>query len=277
MSLSRSRWILNIVLIFALIAFLGLFTFPIVESLLQDNKTSAAIAPGVSTSKLEDQAKGYELVLQREPDNQTALRGLLEIKLQLGDLKGSVDLLERLGKLNPQQTDYMVLLAQARQQLGDLEAAVNAYRNVLITNPGDLNGLQGLSSLYLQQKRPEAAIGLLQETLKSADQFNQVQPGSIDVPSVQLLLGQLYVSEQRYTEAITIYDETIKANATDFRPLLAKGIVLQQQGKLSEAKPLFSLASSLAPPQYKDQIKQLSNTNPITDKIEQKKQPKETK
>ncbi|MBD1923033.1 tetratricopeptide repeat protein [Microcoleus sp. FACHB-831] len=269
MSQKRGRWIVNLVLLLALVTFVGVSLFPLLGNVLQENQPSAVGTPapkptqlGVKESDLQDQAKGYELVLQREPDSKTSLRGLLEVRLQLGDLKGATDALEKLAALSPEQTEYMVLLAQAKQQLGDREAAATAYRSVLTSNPGDMNALQGLVSLLLQQKRPEAAIGLLQDTLKTATQTNQVQPGSIDTTSVQLLLGQVYINEQRFAEALTIYDEAVKTNKQDFRPVLAKAIVLQRLGKAAEAKPLFTTAVALAPPQYKDQIKQMATETP---------------
>ncbi|HBK63902.1 MAG TPA: Tfp pilus assembly protein PilF, partial [Cyanobacteria bacterium UBA11166] len=105
------------------------------------------------------------------------------------------------------------------------------------------------------QKRPEAAIALIQDTLKTANQLNDVQAGTVDVPSVQLLLGLVYASQQRYTEALVIYDEAIRVNKQDFRPVLAKAMILKQQGKTAEAQSLFTTAVSLAPAQYKDQVK----------------------
>lgn len=266
MSFNRGRWILNLVLILALLAFVGFSMIPLFGSALKGNQPPAVAksAPSQQTpsdkqGELLDQAKGYELVLQREPDNQTALQGLLEARLQMGDIKGSIEPLEKLAALNPDRPDYMVLLAQAKQQLGDREAAAQTYHAVLSSHPGDIHALQGLVSLLMQQKRPEAAIGLLQETLKTSTQLNQTQPGSVDVTSVQLLLAQVYFNEQRYPEAIAIYDEAIKANKQDFRPMLAKALVLQQMGKTAEAKSLFTKAANLAPAQYKDQIKQLAN------------------
>lgn len=263
MSQKRSRLIVNVVLVLVLLGSVGFSTF-ILGNGIRDNQPSVAATPGATQTPistklavLEDQAKGYELVLQREPDNRTALRGLLEVRLQMGDLKGAVFVLDKLAKLSPDQTDYTVLLAQAKQQLGDKEGAAQAYRVILASKPGDMNALQGLVGLQLLEKRPEAAIGLLQDTLKTVAQTDRGSADIMDITSIQLLLGQVYVSQQRYTEAVTIYDEAIKGNKQDFRPVLAKAIVLQQLGKTIDAKPLFTTAAALAPAQYKDQIKQM--------------------
>ncbi len=142
-----------------------------------------------------------------------------------------IDPLEKLVKLNPEQTQYAVLLAQAQQQTGDREAAAQTYRTVLATKPGDMNALQGIVGLLIQEQRPEAAVGLLQDTIKAAPQANQLKSGSVDVPSVQLLLGQVYAEQKRYEEAITLYNEVSETNKQDFRPILGKALLLQQQGK----------------------------------------------
>jgi tetratricopeptide (TPR) repeat protein len=117
-------------------------------------------------------------------------------------------------------------------------------------------------SLLSEQNRPEAAIGLLQDTLKTATPINDMKPGTVDIISVQLLLGQVYASQKRFAEALAIYDEAIKTDKQDFRPVLAKGLILKEQGKIAEARPLFTSAVSLAPAQYKDQVKQLGADTP---------------
>ncbi|HBL14474.1 MAG TPA: Tfp pilus assembly protein PilF [Cyanobacteria bacterium UBA11162] len=264
MSKKRSPWI-NVILVLAVLAFVGISMIPLLGDVFKENQPAAVATPEVTPSisadkrsELEAQAKGYELVVQREPENVAALRGLLEVRLQLGDIKGAIAPLEQLAKLNPDQTEYRILLAQAKQRTGDREGASQAYRTVLASKPGDLNALSGLTQLYIQENRPEAAIGLLQDTLKTATQLNDAQAGTVDISSVQLLLGEVYAIQQRYTEALVIYDEAIEANPQDFRPVLAKGLILRQQGKTEEAEPLFTTAVSLAPPKYKDQIKQLA-------------------
>lgn len=269
----KRNWFINIVLILAVLAFVGFSTIPFLIDAVNNSqaKTTATSSPVPSPSassapkkeELEAQVKGYELVLQREPDNLTALRGLLEARLALGDIKGAIEPLEKLAKLNPNETYYAVLLAQAKQQLQDPEGAAQVYRNILATKPGDLNALVGLVGLLQKQNRPEAAIGLLQDTLKAAPQANQVQANSIDVPSVQVILGGVYADQKRYSEAIAIYDEATKLDKQDFRPVLGKALALKAQGKPEEAKPLFNTASELAPARYKDQIKLLAGDAPV--------------
>ena len=264
MAVKRNRWLIGGVLMVALAAFITISLLPLLGTSSNHGNsnypasTAQNNAQASQQEELETRANGYALVLEREPDNQTALRGLVEARIQLGDVEGVIEPLERLAELNPDIPDYSVLLGQTKQQNGDLEGAAQAYRTVLDTSPGNMNALQGLVALMMTQDRPQAAIGLLQDTLTTADQANQIQPNSVDTTSVQLLLGQVYVEEARFEEALALYDQAITARPDDFRPLLAKALVLRDQGQAEAAEPLFANAIALAPDQYKDQIEQLA-------------------
>jgi Tfp pilus assembly protein PilF len=69
-----------------------------------------------------------------------------------------------------------------------------------------------------------------------------------------VLLGSVYAFQKNDTQAISVYDQAIKKDPQDFRPVLAKAMLFKQQGKVDEAKPLFDTATALAPAQYKDEI-----------------------
>ena len=161
--------------------------------------------------------------------------------------------LEKIAALNPQNPDYTVLLAQTKQYLGDREGATTSYRTVLAIQPQNINALQGLVSLLLDAKRPEAATGAVQAALKTATTNTDVTP-------LKLLLAQIYLTQQRNADALGIYDASIEANKQDFRPVLAKALVFKQMGNLTEAQSLMSAAVDLAPAEYKDQIKQLAQS-----------------
>ncbi len=262
MSNKRNRWLSIIVMSIGLIAFVGFSVVLPFSGAFQQNQRAAAPpspSPGQSpTADLEAQAKGYEMVLQREPDNQTALRGLVETRIQQGKLDTVVEPLQKLADLNPDQPDYQVLLAQTKQRMGDPEAAAELYRITLEKHPGNISALKGMSDLLLAQGRPEAAVGLLQDTIKTADEANKAQPGTVDQAAVQLLLGEVFARQDRFDEAIATYNQVSQANSEDFRPILGKAIVLRAQGKTSEAEPLFASATALAPAQFKDQITKLA-------------------
>jgi tetratricopeptide (TPR) repeat protein len=275
LSNKRNRWLINLVMIVAVVSFSGIAVIAPFTEVFRDQTTDSAASPtsGATsqTKELQDQARGYELVLQREPDNQTALQGLVDTRIQIAtlsgkteDIKSVIAPLEKLAQLNPDESDYTVLLAQAKLQTGDREGAAQAYRGILSSNPGDLNALQGLTELMMQQQRPESAIGLLQDTLRTASQANQIKPKSVDETSVRLLLARVYAAQKRYAEALAIYDEAIENDKQDFRPLLGKAIVLQTQGKKEEAQPLFTSAAALAPAQFKDQINQIAAGSPTS-------------
>lgn len=261
MSQSRRRWFISIVLVLAVIGFVGFSMIPLISADKQQPSTVPSPISGQTPvaeqqSKLQDQVRGYELVLQREPENQTALRGLVEARVQLRDLKGAIAPLEKLAALNPKQPEYTIVLAKAKQQIGDSEGAAQAYRSILKTKPGDVLALQGLANLLLQQNRSQEAISLIEDTLRTA--------APEDVNSVRLLLGQVYAEQKRYDDAIAIYDDLIKVDKQDFRPVLAKAAILRQQGKTEQAESLFKNAAALAPAEYKEGINKLATEQPVS-------------
>ena len=272
MAFKKDSWLVRGVLILAVAAFVAvplIFVFN-GRSQSSSNYPANAQQPSEQTEKLQCEIDGYTAVLNREPNNQTALIGIIEAKVALNDLEGTVEPLEKLAALNPDVAEYSIVLAQTKQQLQDLEGAAQVYRRVLTQSPGNIKALEGLVYLLASQQRTEAAVGLLRDTLATAEQSNEVNPGSIDELSVKLLLGQVDVEQKNYDEALKLYDETIAEAAAvsptqpDFRPTLAKALVLKEQGDDAGAQALFDQALAFAPTQYKDNIRQLiaENTAP---------------
>jgi len=79
----------------------------------QHQQKQAAVAVS-HESLLAAQERGYLTVLQREPQNQTALEGLANVRLEMDNRVGAIEPLEKLVKLNPDRADYKVLLGQVK-------------------------------------------------------------------------------------------------------------------------------------------------------------------
>jgi hypothetical protein len=112
------------------IAFLGMMTLPML-SVFQGNPNSPPSSNGSAPNQPpspEERAQmaaiadGYVKVLEREPDNPTALQGLVEVRLKMGDLPGAIPPLEKLTQLYPEQEPLKQLLTVIKQQVAQPNA-----------------------------------------------------------------------------------------------------------------------------------------------------------
>lgn len=79
----------------------------------QHQQKQAAVAVS-QESLLAAKERGYVTVLQREPQNQTALEGLANVRLEMNNRVGAIEPLEKLVKLHGDRADYKVLLGQVK-------------------------------------------------------------------------------------------------------------------------------------------------------------------
>ncbi|MEB3281499.1 MAG: tetratricopeptide repeat protein [Lyngbya sp.] len=93
-----------------------LFTLvPMFKNAFQQQNQPQTTEVNSAEMQLKAQEKGYKMVLGREPDNLTALEGLLNVRLQLNDTKGAIEPLEKLVELSPEIENYKALLAELNQ------------------------------------------------------------------------------------------------------------------------------------------------------------------
>jgi cytochrome c-type biogenesis protein CcmH/NrfG len=116
--MSRKKLIIRIFTGISAMAFLGSSGYGLIRMLTNPAQPTQVSAQAEDlTQQLQVQALGYEMVLQREPENQIALQGLVEIRLQMKDFERTIEPLETLVRLNPKQEQYKTLLATIKQQI----------------------------------------------------------------------------------------------------------------------------------------------------------------
>lgn len=112
----RRQYKQRVMLVASLLFFFATTGFSLTNFFKQVQSTPAASGQATVLDPLQQEAQGYEIVLEREPNNQAALEGLMNARLQMNDAPGAIEPLEKLVQLHPDRTDYATLLGQLRQQ-----------------------------------------------------------------------------------------------------------------------------------------------------------------
>lgn len=112
--LARSRSQQRLYILASVAFFLGTGAINAAHFYSTATTNEAAISANVDQdSILGDQERGYALVLQREPNNPVALKGLATTRIEMNNSKGAIAPLKKLVQLFPDQAEYATLLAEA--------------------------------------------------------------------------------------------------------------------------------------------------------------------
>ncbi|MBR8830195.1 MAG: hypothetical protein N5P05_002855 [Chroococcopsis gigantea SAG 12.99] len=128
----------RILVIISGLFFLGVMTLPmsnLFQKKVEETPQNTKANDGITPEKLAEIAQGYEKVLQREPDNVTALQGLAEAKMRLKDYAGAKPPLEKLYQKFPNNPQLMLFLYVARSQTNDLPGATKIMENLVKLYP----------------------------------------------------------------------------------------------------------------------------------------------
>lgn len=117
---SSQKPLQRILIILSGLAFAGTTLFGMASlftNAFQEPKNNTQTATAAKNSQLEAQEHGYETVLHREPDNQVALQGLVQVRIQMNAPQGAVAPMEKLVKLNPDKAEYKAVLEGIKQRV----------------------------------------------------------------------------------------------------------------------------------------------------------------
>jgi hypothetical protein len=110
-----------------MLGFLNIIGFqlirPFFNVIMGGDSTGASRAEQQQTEQdfLVAQETGYELVLEREPENRQALQGLVDVRLQQQNLAGALKIAQFLVSLEPDNPDYQAQLTSIQAQMAHVE------------------------------------------------------------------------------------------------------------------------------------------------------------
>lgn len=185
--------------------------------------------------------------LQQDPDNLEAHRLLARIYVhQLGEatdndtqkqtIASAVEQLEAVQRLDSSDMESQLWLARLYGFQNQPQKAENQLRGILSRSPDSTGALEQLSQLYLEEGRPQDAIGLLQTAASGSDD-----------PTLYDLLGKAYSKTGDNAKAQSAFSRAVALDPEEasHREDLAKAMLannddqdaLEQYQKLSQMEP----------------------------------------
>jgi tetratricopeptide (TPR) repeat protein len=149
--------------------------------------------------------------------------------------------------------------------------AIPKLEQRLKDNPNDLDAMAQLAPYYMDVRRPDLAMPLIQKLLASGRKTGQIyflagmadeqlgrgkeatadleQAANYEPTNSQILLAltQLYLQTNRAADADRVAKRAITFNKEDPRAFETYGLVLAQEGKYDDARAQFEVAAKLDP------------------------------
>lgn len=133
--MSKPKTLTRILIIASGCAFVGSTVFFTVMSLFDGNSPQpgqvAQNQQGEVTQDLANLETNFEKVLAKEPDNEYALKGLVDTRLKMNNLQGAIEPIEKLIELNPEDPNYVQVLALVKLQTNDTEGALTTMEKLV--------------------------------------------------------------------------------------------------------------------------------------------------
>jgi Flp pilus assembly protein TadD len=156
-----------------------------------------------------------------------AWRALAEIDRTDDPSKASEDLLEAL-KLSPETTNDTLLAAELAAQAGQLDAAVQTYRQVLAVDPKSAAANAGLAHMLIAHKQYSEAESLLRAALAQAPED----------PALTAQLATVLAAEDK-AEALPLFQKLHEAHPKDAAITRMLAAVLDDAGDVADSDKLY--------------------------------------
>lgn len=247
----------------------------------------------VKKGEIADAKKVFQAVLKAFPKNKRAQQGLAEIYnrddgpvLREPDKKNIDDLLNLYGQneldlvfakakaLTEQYPESIILwniIGVSAAQIGYLDQAVRAFRNILSFNPNHIDAHYNLGKSLQEQNDLEGAILAYQQALslkpdhvdaffnmgnalheqgefeKAIAAFQKALSIQSDYPAAHNNMGNALLQQDKFPEAISAYKQAVSLQPEYAAAYNNMGTCFHEQGKLSEAIEAYKRAISIDP------------------------------
>ena len=156
--------------------------------------------------------------------------------MQFGQNEEAVKILKLAVKLNPQDEDLWMTLADAQFRSEDINNSIISLDKVLELNPKNASVYFTKGSIYMNSKDLVKAISMLNLGL-SLDNKNETG---------YFQLGNAFIMSKKYKLALNTYNKVTKLNPNFWQVINNEGLILYEMNKKEEAISKFKLAAKIS-------------------------------
>jgi tetratricopeptide (TPR) repeat protein len=173
----------------------------------------------------EDDVTGYEVLIDRDPDNVIAHEDVAMVYLERGEPERAVRHFEATARLKTRSGSARNNLGVALEQSGSFEEAIVQYRKAVEIDPDLAEAHYNLGNLLDRFARADEALVHFREAVRS----DPAHAGSHNN------IGLILMRQGKRDEALRSFREAVRANPDLSEAHYNAGMALQQQGEMVEA------------------------------------------
>lgn len=199
-------------------------------------------AEKLSTVDREKAAAAYRNAIKLKPSLVEAHIGLARTLSDAGDFEGANKAARQAVRLAPRNAEAAAVDGRIQKLSGDETKALAAFKKAIANGGGfQPEAYTGLAILY--QERAEAAGSDGNAALETSNYAEAAknfavavkQLGtSLDAPTVYQLLGLVYEKQQKYKEAIALYEDFLRLFPTSVEAEAVRSFIVQLKKQMSE-------------------------------------------
>jgi len=225
----------------------------------------------LAAGRANDSVQLAEQAVRNQPRNADAHLTLARGLLVQGQIARAEPIMQQLVAVFPKSPGVLAQMGSLQLAKRDFAAARASFERAIALDAGNMEALTGLTSIDLQEKKPNDAVGRLEQRLAAAPKDSQlmlllarthaatgngpkteeVLRKAIAVDSANLqaygMLGSLYVAQRRLDEARREFDELAKRQPRSIAAHTMVAMILDAQGRRDEAKQRYEQILSINP------------------------------
>ncbi|KAG6745030.1 hypothetical protein NC652_036540 [Populus alba x Populus x berolinensis] len=236
---------------------------------------SSTVDPTKESSKenvsYEEQERAFQDYLSQNPNDIEALRSLMEVRIKSKKLLEAIEVVDRLIELEPNEDEWPLLKSQIYTYSGDFESAKDGFEAILQKDPLRVEAYHGL---VMANSESGGSLEVVLKRIESAMDKCKKEKKNSDLRDFKLLVAQVRVMEEKYLDALKVYEELVKEEPRDFRPYLCQGIIYTLLRKKDEAEKKFEQFKKLVPknhPYREYLVDNMFATKFFSDKVERER------